>query len=215
MMTDKNFEWQEQRLGKFTASEIHNIYTENGKFTQKGHSYIMKKAAECLTMEVKPEIITPSISWGYDHENDARIEFEKHIGIEGQYYGKMNPKFINYNDHAGCSPDWEYNGNTKYIGADFKCPFNSKEHLINLGITDDKELRKVRFNYYIQLQCNMMFLGWDLSYFVSYDNRFMDDSLKQKRIIVHPDKYVFSYIKSSIELAEKYKQEIISRTLNK
>lgn len=214
-MSAKNFEWQEQRLGIFTASEIHNIYTENGKFTQKGHSYIMKKAAECLTMEVKPEVITPSIAWGYDHENDARIEFEKLVGASGIYYGKSNPKFFSYNDYAGCSPDWEFKDEIYNIGADFKCPFNSEEHLINVGIKDSNELMNIRFEYFIQLQCSILFRGWDYAYFISYDGRFRDDLLKIKKITVTSDQRVQSNIKSSIEKAESIKQQIISQTLNR
>lgn len=212
-MTEQNNLWQFDRLGKFTSSELYKIITDDGSFTQVGETYIRQKAAECLTMEVKPEVTSASIEWGYDHENDARIEFEKEHKTIGIYYGKLNPKFFSYNEYYGGSPDWvEVNGG---LCADFKCPYNSHEHLVNLSINHDKELLKKRRDYYVQGQSNMIITNNDFFGFYSYDPRFRDDRLKSKLLIIGRSDEWKERILYSVEKAEERKQYYINRLLNK
>jgi YqaJ-like viral recombinase domain len=213
MMTEQNNLWQFDRLGKFTSSEVHKIITDNGKFTVAGETYIRQKAAECLTMEIKPEATSASIEWGYEHENDARIEFEKTISITGTYYGKLNPKFFAYNNYYGGSPDWIDISN--FSCADFKCPYNSHEHLINLSIKTSEDLLKIRKEYFIQGQSNMIITNTEFFTFFSYDPRFREDKLKTHRLIISKVKSWEDKILFSIEKAEARKQQYIDQLLNK
>lgn len=182
-----NTDWLQSRLGRFTASEIHKLFTGGRKkdelFGQGAMTYIRTKAAEILTQEIKDEIDFKQAQWGKDHEHEAWELFEKTTGLKGEYYGAANPKFFEFGDFAGCSPDWD----SVNMGGDFKCPFNSAEHLKNLCIKSADQLKDDRWEYYCQLQMSMIVRGWDHSYFVSYDPRFVYDHIKLKIVKVYPD----------------------------
>lgn len=223
--TQKNWDWQYSRLGKFTASEIHKLFSKpksgNGMFGEGALTYIRQKAAECLTMEVKDEVNSYSITWGYQYEKEACKLYEKATGVEGIYYGKENPKFFEWKDYAGGSPDWQ--GETiepidmhdkGLIGADFKCPYNSDIHLANLQLKSAEDLLKQHKDYYIQAQSNILFCDWDQFDFVSYDPRFRDERLRLKILTIYPDKCMIGDIKERLAAAEEVKQQIINELLN-
>lgn len=182
-----NQDWLNARLGRFTASEIHKLFVSGRKkdeiFGQTALSYIRTKAAEILTQEVKEESDFKQAEWGKNNEAEACAAFEKVTGLTGFYYGCGNPMFFEHGDYAGCSPDWEGNR----VGSDFKCPYNSSEHLKNLGLNSAEDLKAERWEYYCQLQFSMLIRGWKCAYFVSYDPRFVYDWMQIKIITVHPD----------------------------
>lgn len=182
-----NQDWLNARLGRFTASEIHKLFVSGRKkdelFGQTALTYIRTKAAEILTQEVKEESDFKQAEWGKNHEVEACAAFEKATGLTGSYYGASNPTFFESGDYAGCSPDWEGNR----VGSDFKCPYNSAEHLKNLGLQSSDDLKAERWEYYCQLQFSMQIMNWDVSYFVSYDPRFVYDWMQLKIITVYPD----------------------------
>lgn len=197
----ENKQWLMDRLGRFTGSEIHKLFTGGRKkgetFGQTAKSYITAKAAEILTQEVKEESDFKQAEWGKNHEFFAYELFQKETGLTGEYYGAANPKFFSQGDFLGVSPDWK----DEYSVADFKCPFNSSEHLKNLMLNGQEDLKEERFEYYCQLQMSMQILGKKNAYFVSYDDRFAYDYLKIKIIEVLPDSEWIEEYKQRIDLA--------------
>lgn len=185
----QSFEWLQKRLGRFTASEIHKLFNSGRSKTQlfgdTAMTYIRTKVAEILTQEVKEEVDFKQAEWGKANEIDAMREFEKAIGISGNYYGVGDPQFFQLGDWCGGSPDWE--SKDLEHGADFKCPYNSAEHLKNLTIKSAAELEDKRWEYYCQGQMNMKVRGWKQFHFVSYDPRFVDPRFQLKVITVYPD----------------------------
>lgn len=202
-----NTEWLLQRLGRFTASEIHKLFTggrrvmteeeqkqeklNGGKrktidtlFGDTAETYIRKKLAEILTGEVKEELDTKQAEWGKMHEPEAYMVFEKRTGLYGNYYGVANPKFFPYGESAGCSPDWEIEA---LMGADFKCPYNSDEHIKNLLLKNEEDFKNKRWEYYCQGQMGMYVRGWKVFHFVSYDPRMIKEQHKMKIIKSYPD----------------------------
>lgn len=182
----ENTEWKLQRLGKFTASEIHKLFVSGRKkdefFGQGARTYIRTKAAELLTMEVKEEIEFKQAEWGKLHEFDAYQTFEERTGLKGEYYGAGNPTFFPYGEFAGSSPDWE--GENE--GADFKCPYNSAVHVENL-ILNSETFKDARWEYYCQLQMSMHNREWERAHFVSYDPRMVEFKYRLKVITIYPD----------------------------
>lgn len=181
-----NDTWLMERLGRFTASEVHKLFVGGKKkdefFGKGAQTYIRQKAAEIITCEVKQDVDFKQAEWGKANEPEACKAFEEALGVSGSYYGVANPKFFPSGEHAGGSPDWESDSE----GADFKCPFNSDVHLENLLINSVEEYIEKRWEYYCQGQANMHTRGWKQFYAVSYDPR-MPLPLQLKIIAFGPD----------------------------
>lgn len=182
-------EWLYQKLGAFSASEIYKLFVGSKKigqlFGDGAMTYIRQKAAELLTMTVKDEMDFKQTNWGTEHEYAAYMWYEDFTKMVGTYYGKHNPKFFKDGEYVGCSPDWVQNDGL--TGADFKAPWNSSEHLRNLLLKSVDEFKDVRWEYYCQLQHNMLLQKWTSANFVSYDPRMVDPRLKGAIIKIYPD----------------------------
>jgi hypothetical protein len=180
--------WLQKRLGRFTASEIHKIFIASKKKTELlgvgAQTYIRRKAAELLTLEVKEEIDYKQSEWGKAYEHEAVQAFEQAIGKKGIYYGIANPRFFELGEFLGGSPDWEIEDQE---GADVKCPFNTDEHVTNLMIKSVDDFKDVRWEYYCQGQMNMLIRRWKKFHFVSYDPRIIEKRLRLKIISMYPD----------------------------
>jgi hypothetical protein len=173
---EQTAEWQTERLGKFTASEIHKLMqkgrAKDDYFGQTAQTYIKGKLAEIITQEPLVDLDgRAAIEWGNSNELDAVMSFEKKIGQKVEYFGKANPKFIPFYVHpdfAGGSPDG-------FVGTDsvieVKCPYNSCHHITHLLISTAEDLKKEKPEYYGQLQFNMLCAEREKGYFISYDPR--------------------------------------------
>ncbi len=210
-MTDTPIEfdkWLQFRCGRFTASEIHKLFTSGRRgmtddelkeakenkskrttvttlFGDGALTYILEKASERLTMDVKAEIDSRPTNWGKEHEWDAKESYIEQ-GYGGEYFGIHNPRFFEFGEDFGCSPDF-LNLKKKY-GADFKCPYNSSEHLVNLTLKTQEDFKNKRWEYYCQLQYTMYKLNLDRYDFVSYDKRYREKKYQLKILAIEPDK---------------------------
>lgn len=189
-------QWELDRLGKFTASEIWKLM-EKGRssfFGKGAETYIRQKAAEILTLEKVSggRINTNALEWGNAHEYEAVKELEKK-GYKVEYYGGANPKFFEYSPFSGGSPD----GIIEDAVLEIKCPYNSAEHIQHLMIGSADELLDYAPEYYWQITANMVFTNRTKGMFVSYDPRFADDYL-----VLHT---------MSFDLDEKDKDLLIER----
>lgn len=208
----ENLAWLKKRLGRFTASEIHKLFVGGKKkdqlFGKGAETYIMTKAAELLTIEVKDEIDFKQGEWGKANERDAVLAFEDYMQTKGDHYGMLKPEFFNYGNFAGCSPDWE--NMIDKMGADIKCPFNSAEHVRNLLLKCSADLVEERWEYYCQLQMSMIVRGWDVAYFVSYDPRVVEYRYSLKVISVYPDEAWQKEFHERLNAATERLNEIIT-----
>ena len=170
-------------------------------------TYIRTKAAELLTMEVKDEMDFKQAEWGKQYEFEACKQFEHVSGLVGTYYGVANPKFFALGENAGGSPDWE----NETDGADFKCPFNTAEHLKNLLISSEEELREERWEYYCQGQMNMYIRKWERFHFVSYDPRMVQHELRTKIVTILPDQEWISEFEMRLEKATDRLLEVVAK----
>lgn len=127
-----------------------------------------------MTQDIKEQPDFKQMIWGKEHEPFAVPLFESFIHCTGTHYGVENPTFFEYGDHAGGSPDWECMKGKKKIGAEIKCPFDSGEHIKNLLLADADELKSERWEYYCQMQFNMMIREWNQCFFASYDPRMIE-----------------------------------------
>lgn len=190
-MTEK--QWKEERLGKFTASEI-------GKLMVKGRSkdqyfgdgaitYIEGRAAEIFNQEPVSDLDgMKAIEWGNTYEPDAANLFWEKMDGNFTYYGKANSKFFHYEPvklWAGGSPDGIIPGKSV---VEIKCPEISTHHIKYWRMKEGEDLKDVKPLYYAQLQFNMMCTGLHHGYFVSYDPRPLERCVQLKVLEVLYDK---------------------------
>lgn len=204
MTTEQSFEeiaWQHSRMGRFTGSQIHQLFISGRKkedyFGTGAMTYIRTKLAERLTMETKEQVDFKQAEWGKNYEPDACKHFEKWLGRKGTYYGVANPQFFEYGANAGCSPDWL--GNDE--GADFKCPYNTAEHIKNLFLTSAADIEREHYDYYCQGQMLMVVKNLKRFHFVSYDPRMIESKYRMKVITCYPDAAWVEEFKERLERA--------------
>lgn len=198
VIDEKAIAWKEARLGRFTSSSIAKLLVKDkaGDFGEAALTYIYKKCAETITLEYN-EISSAAIKWGEEHEKDAVLSYGKMFEKEIEYYGKENPVFINYGNHAGGSPDGYVI--TDKATLEVKCPFESGNHMetyhkIKMGKFDLKKWDK---EYYGQCQFNMYLQKAECAKFVSYDPRVID--------------YRYSVAEFTVERNEEYITELLER----
>lgn len=198
-------QWELDRLGKFTASEIWKLMEKGkgGEYFGKGaQTYIRQKAAEILTLEQVNggRFNISAMEWGNSHEHEAVVAFEKLHGNAVEYYGGANPKFFEYTPFSGGSPDGITYENEI---VEIKCPFNSAEHIQHLLLNDEQELKSYAPEYYWQITANMIFTGLEKAVFISYDPRFADDHLQLKTIFFDINMDDANLLKERLKEAEK------------
>lgn len=195
------------RLGMFTASEISRLLKRGrGKDAYWGEgslTYIREKIAEISTGERKPSAPAVSSAWGIENEKDAVMWFSQQTGIEVKYFGAENPKFFEYNEISGASPD----GLTQDAGVETKCAYVSANHVEYLLLSKDPAerqqwLKENRFEYYCQCVFQMMACKRDKWYFVSYDPRQIEHWNRMAVIVLHQDEELEAEIKERLDAAK-------------
>lgn len=201
---EQHINWQQQRCGKFTASEISKLFvggkSKSEYFGKGALTYIKTKLAEILTGDVV-EVETTSMEWGNSQELEAVLEFEKLFSLTVDYYGKGNPKFFPHDDNSGSSPDGIVKEEESIV--EIKAPYNSKYHVDHLLLSSAEDLKKENFDHYAQIQMNLLCTGKTLCYFISYDPRLIEPRLRMKILKVYRDEEFITEIKERISEATK------------
>lgn len=220
--------WHNIRAGRFTSSENHRLmksgYREMTEAELKARpksgpgskskfiedvsviaddtkTYIMEKVAETLTGEPKNEVFSHATSWGDTWEPFAAEYFTKVTGLQCEILG-----FVPWGDHAGGSVD-------RIIGSDefleIKCPYNSKNQVDYLMLTDQYDLKRCYPEYYWQIVCNVLFTKRTTAHFVTFDPRMKDEKHKMTHLQVVPKPDELELIARKLELAQKEKLAIL------
>lgn len=204
-------EWKGERLGKFTASEIGKLMVKGrGKdqyFGDGAITYIESRAAEIFNQLPIADLDgMKAIEWGNTYEAEAAMLFAEKMDVHCIYYGKANPRFFPYKPvekWAGGSPD----GEIPELDAiyEIKCPENSTHHIKYCRLKEAKDLKDEKPLYYGQIQFNMMSTGRRNGYFVSYDPRPLEASVRMKILHVPYDE---TYCKELDERLHKAVDEL-------
>lgn len=224
--------WFDQRIGRFTASQIHRLIKsgtrlmtdeelkarpksgpgssaktteDHSKFSDDGETYIYEKVAETLTGQIKVGGGSFATSHGEEMEPIAAAYFAEKTGFKYEFVA-----FVPAGDHTGGSPDG-------YINEDeileIKCPYDSTNQVKYLMLTDQYDLKRMYPAFYWQCMSNLLFTGRKLCHFVTYDHRFNDEKHKMAWIKIEPHGADMDLITTKIAAAVKMKLEII-KTLN-
>lgn len=204
-MFEELAQWQKDRLGKITASEIWKIMVrgkaKDAYFGDTALKYIRQKVSEILTCEPNNggRNNFSAMEWGNSHENEAVYKIMQYTGFEIEYYGVGAPKFFEYSNFSGGSPD----GLTKDAVIEIKCPFNSAEHYEHYLFENQDDVKSYNPAYYWQVLANMIFTNRKFGYLCSYDPRYAQEEYQLKIVQFEMTEAIESEIKERISEAEK------------
>lgn len=156
-------EWHAQRLGKVTASRVHDLCakTKTGYSTSRAN-YAAELLCERLTGNVAATFTNAQMQWGHDHEPMARAAYAMSLGVD-----VLETSFMDHPEIAmsGASPDG-------LVGDDglveIKCPLTAT-HL------DTLESGAIPARYLTQMMWQMACTGRAFCDFVSFDPRLPPD----------------------------------------
>lgn len=200
-------EWLQQRLGKFTASEFHRLMasSKNDELPKGAQTYATEKAVELLTAFQNEEpYISLEMQWGIDHELEAIRLFTEKTGKTVEFTG-INQQFVQLGDDIGCTPDGLIG---KTVGIEVKCP-KSTTHLQYLRINTGDELKKLKPEYYWQIQGSMFITKRRVWYFVSFDPRYKNENLRLKILRIERNPADIKLLKRRLSLAVLYRDRLI------
>lgn len=157
-MEQRSNNWYNQRLGKFTASEIHKLMGQKG-LGETGKSYCFEKACE--------------IVYGIDEDNNLEtFDMKRGILFEPLAFRKFKEMkydefidvvecgFFNYCENSGASPDGLV-GNDGIL--EIKCPRSTKFFSI---VKDGIEA--IDKQYLLQMQMQLLATNRKKAYFFNY-----------------------------------------------
>jgi exodeoxyribonuclease (lambda-induced) len=166
-MEQRTDEWFKARLGKVTASKIHDIMikTKTGESTYKT-KYRLQLVTERLTGKVVPVFMNNAMAHGVEYEDEAKLEYANRnkllVGTDLTDVGMIDHPSI---DWSGASPDGMV-GNEGLI--EIKCP----QPITHTTTIETGEISK---RYIHQMQWQMSCTGRQWCDFVSYHPDFPDD----------------------------------------
>lgn len=195
----RSLEWHQERLGKFTASEIHKLMGIKG-LGETGKTYAFEKAVEELYGEVEDNFVSYDMERGTELEPLAFAKFKELKSLE--FLEVKNCWFFS-GDFHGASPDGLVSDDAT---LEIKCP----KATTFFKLVADGEVDK---KYFYQMQHQMMLTGREKSYFFNY---FIFEGQEfWHEIIVNRDDKVCDLIWDRILEAEEIKQEYINKLKSK
>lgn len=158
MIEQRTDEWYAQRVGKVTASRIHDVVakTKTGWGASRAN-YMAELIAERLTGKPAERYQNKEMLWGIETEEQARALYEFRNDVQVELVGFVDHPRIAM---SGASPDGRV-GNGK---VEIKCP-NTATHI------DTLLSGSVANKYVLQMQWQLACDGGDWNDYVSYDPR--------------------------------------------
>ena len=208
--------WESERLGKFSASQIHRLLvsgkTKNRLFGDTALSYIYEIVAEMFTGESKASVSSRAIEWGSENEAEAIEAYREHTGRNVTYFGKENPVFFQIKDMpVGGSPDALIED--KRV-IEIKCPYDSANHIEN-SIMTVEEFKQKRKEYYAQVQMLMIVTNVMTADFCSFDPRVINDAYRLSVLEVPFDKAFCDNMLMRIREAAMIRNDIYNRLIRR
>lgn len=178
-------EWWQARRGKITASRMFRaLYGGPG-----GKNNLLDALEAELADDFvwPPENDAPPLKWGRDHEPKCRELIEIVYDVDVYEPGLMFHKDVPI---IGATPDFAITKlyveglkpSSRTIAGEIKCPWKLKNHFKHVvgGLAANQD-------YVCQVQCQMLVMGTDEAWFVSYHPEATAGS-KLYREVVEPDR---------------------------
>lgn len=195
----RSVEWYQQRLGKFTASEITRLL---GKLTTQAgknafESYCMEKAIESTYGMIEDNFTSFDMQRGIDQEPYAFDKLHEILSEQFKTLGKT--PFLRYGEHAGASPDGMIDLNDV---AEIKCP--TAKNFFKYCLTG-----QVPDNHYNQMQMQLLCTGGEVAYYFNYLTHMGEEYYQLTK--VQRDEESIALIKERLVMAIETKLQYIER----
>lgn len=210
-------EWLKARLGLFTGSEINRLMADPtdkeikaGEKLSKGAKTYIDECIVGLIAQPKPHYYDYSMQRGKDLEPQAAFEFAKYLGKsvndDDFIYTSVGGIvfFTDDNDTFGATPDIIVGKKV----AQIKCP-DSVTHLRYRRLKKAIEFRALCPNYYDQIQTEIHCAECEGAWFVSYDDRFKDESKHLFVLDIPKDEVRIKELIDKIEIASNYMSNLL------
>ena len=156
-------EWKALRIGAITASRVIGILKgPKGYYLSTRKNYMAEKVCEILTGKLAEHFISKEMQRGIDEEPIARTAYEIETGNFVEEVGIVDHPFI---ENLKASPDGLLTDGKG--GIEIKNPNTANHLLVLLG-------GKIKYDYIIQMQVNMMCAEREYWDYVDYDSRLPD-----------------------------------------
>lgn len=192
-------EWNEQRKGKFTASEVYKLMGIKA-LGETGKGYVFDKAIEELYGETEETFVSYDMQRGIELEPLAFAKFQELK--DSEFLQVETCGFFNFGEDAGASPDG-------LVGEDaileIKCPKPST--FFKLVATNE-----IKDQYLYQMQLQMMATNRNKAHFFNYC--IIDGIEYWHEIIVTKDDVICDKMENRIKEASELKQEYINNLNN-
>lgn len=202
-MEQRSKEWYKQRLGKFTASEIHKLMGQKG-LGKTGQSYCFEKACE-IVYGIDEEDSFES----FDMKRGTMIEplaFRKFKELKyDEFIDVEECSFFNFCDNSGASPDGLV-GNSGIL--EIKCPRSTKFFSI---VKDGIEA--IDSEYLFQMQMQMLATNRIEAYFFNY--LVFNGKEMYHEIVVKRDESIIETMKERIKEAISIRDSYITQLKEK
>jgi hypothetical protein len=166
-------------------------------FTISGTSYLNDRIAERLTGYPEKEYETVAMTYGKEMEPQAL-----------QYFATLTGKpvqpadFIKSGADFGCSPDgWIP---TENAGLEVKCPYSSSVMVEYLQLSLQEDLKEHYPAYYWQCMFSLYLTQWSRWYWMAYDPRMKDETLRSKLLVIEPCPEDFNRIQDRLPQISHY-----------
>jgi len=180
-------EWLAARVGKVTASRVHDIIatTRSGGFTSGRKNYMADLVIERLTGQPAPSYQSAAMQYGINMEPSARFAYALATGAEITEMGFIQHPTIAM---AGCSPDG-------LVGDDglveIKCPNTATMIEVLLGGKTDPA-------YASQCHFQMSCTGRQWCDLVTFDNR-LPEGMQMHIFRIHRDDKIIAKLDLEVE----------------
>ena len=191
---ERHAAWIRTKGGKFGASSAGLFWTPKTMKEADNETlrkYIAAKAAE-LDGSVKPEQGGAASRWGQEQEEDGMREFAELTGLKLLHL-ETGQKWYAWSkcDQVGATPDdTTLNHNGRLVPVEQKNPYDPAEHARYLTMRNGAELRDVKFDYWAQVQHQIMVLDAPLGIFFSRDPRRQSEARMAWWIVPRDEKFI-------------------------
>lgn len=222
-------DWLNFRANYFTASEIYKLLSEPKDKTELlsigAKTYVSDCVADMLA-PVEPQYYNSAMQHGNEVEPRVAERIAKELGKtmddDDFIYTSVGERIFFYNDEydLGSTPDVIILNN---MICEVKCP-KSKTHLKYLMIKSTEDFFTVSKTeapsskdslkkYYAQMQLNMFLTETNKCLFVSFDDRFYNDSHHYHAVEIPRDDSYIQKLLEKAKHAKEYKEQIL-KTIN-
>ena len=173
----RSSEWFDLKCGRFSASEIYKLCGVRG-LGQTGETYIFDKVAEILTGKVREIPTTFAMQHGIDTEPVVKAIYESNTGVEVK-----EPAFVTNKRFSRCgvSPDGIVEADNFIVlesyGIEIKCPESQSQYAKYLTIKTAEDLKRIKPEYYWQIQFCMLITEVKEWRFITYHSDFKNLSM--------------------------------------